>query len=144
MPLLLLVDLALAAFMAGVGWLVEAVVYPQFRQVGAERFAAYHREHATRITPVVVGPMVLAPLVAAALLLDPPAGAPGALLVLNLLLPAGLLAVTGLVFGPLHTRLGGEGPDEALLRRLAHLNRLRTVAWTAHLAVALALAAAAT
>ena len=139
----MLVNLALSAFMAGVGWLVERVVYPQFAQVPGERWPAYHRAHSTGITPVVVGPMVLGPLVALALVLAPPDGVPAALPAANLVLPAALLVATGAVFGPLHARLGRE-PSPALLRRLAVLNRLRTAAWTAHLAVALVLAATVT
>ena len=140
---LVLVNLALAASMAGVGWLVELVVYPQFASVPAERWEAFHRAHSTRITPVVGPPMLAAALVAAVLVARPPTGAPGALLAVNLLLPAALLLATAAVFGPLHTRLGAGATPE-LLRRLAGLDRLRTAAWTAHLAVALALAATAT
>jgi hypothetical protein len=140
---LVLVNLALASFMAGVGWLVELLVYPQFAGVPPERWAAYHRAHGARITPVVGPPMLAAPLVAAVLVAQRPDGAPGALLVANLLLPAALLLATAGVFGPLHTRLGAGAAPE-LLRRLTALNRLRTAAWTAHLAVALALAATVT
>jgi len=80
---LVLVNLTLAAFMAGVGWLVELLVYPQLAGVAADRWAAYHRAHCTRITPVVAPPLLAAPLVAAALALAPPPGAPGALLAAN-------------------------------------------------------------
>jgi hypothetical protein len=141
--LLVLLCLLLAGVMAGVGWLVERVVYPQFAGVPPERWPAYHAAHSTRITPVVVGPMVALPLLGAALLLDPPAGAPQIALWLNAVLPAALLAATGLVFGPLHARLARD-PSPAALRRLARFNRVRTAAWTAHAVVALWLAAAVT
>jgi hypothetical protein len=137
---LALLNLLLAGYMAGVGWLVERVVYPQFAGVGAERWAAYHDAHSRRITPVVALPMGAQPIVALLLLLERPGDVPGALLAANLALPCAVLLATGAVFAPLHGRLG-RAPTPALLTRLRRLNALRTAAWTAHAALALAIAA---
>jgi hypothetical protein len=139
-----LVNLLLAGYMAGVGWLVERVVYPQFTGVPAERWAAHHDAHSRRITPVVAPPLLAQPVVALALLIDRPDGVAGAALVGNLVLPAVVLLATGAVFAPLHARLGAGPPPEALLRRLRRLNALRTAAWSLHAALAMGIALAAT
>jgi uncharacterized membrane protein len=124
-------NLTLAAFMAGVIWLVQVVVYPGFARVGAAEFAAFHAAHSRRITPVVAPPMLAHPVVALALLLD----RPGALAAANLALAAGMLAVTAVVFARDHAVLGPEG-----VARLVARNRWRTAGWTAALGTAVALA----
>ena len=142
--LLVALNLLLAGYMAGVGWLVERVVYPQFAAVPGDRWATHHAAHTSRITPVVAGPVLAQPLVAVALLAAPPAGVPRPALVAGVVLTAALLAATAAVFAPLHGRLAAGPPEPALLQRLARLNRLRTAAWTAQAAVALWIALAAT
>jgi len=124
------INLALAAYMTGVIWVVQLVLYPSFAEVGEREWSAYHAAHARRITPVVAPVMLAHPLVATALLLD----RPGPLAAVNLALAAGLLLVTAAVFARLHGRL-----TPAAVRRLVRLNVLRTVAWTASAGVALAL-----
>lgn len=124
------VNLMLAAYMTGVIWVVQVVLYPSFRLVGETEWPAYHAAHSRRITPVVAPAMLAHPLVAIALLVD----RPGPLAAVNLALAAGLLLVTAGVFARLHGRL-----TAAALGRLVRLNVLRTVAWTASAGVALAL-----
>jgi hypothetical protein len=123
-------NLALAAYMAGVGWLVQAVVYPGFALVGAGEWAAFHAAHSRRITPVVAPAMIGQAGVAVALLAE----RPGVLTAVNLALAGGLLAVTGTVFPWLHRRQPGAQ------RQLLRANAARTAAWSAATAVAAALA----
>ena len=124
------VNLALAAYMTGVIWVVQVVLYPQLAQVRAADWPAYHAAHSRRITPVVAPAMLAHPLVATALLVD----RPGPLAAVNLALAAGLLLVTATVFARLHGRL-----TQAAVGRLVRLNLLRTIGWTASAGVALAL-----
>jgi hypothetical protein len=123
-------NLALAAYMTGVIWVVHVVHYPLFALVGAAGFADYHAEHSRRITPVVAPAMLAHVAVAAALA----AVRPGALAAVNLALAAGLLVVTAAVFARLHATLR---PDT--LGRLLRLNALRAAAWSASTGVAIAL-----
>jgi hypothetical protein len=123
-------NLALAAYMTGVIWVVQVVLYPSFALVGHSEWAAYHAAHSRRITPVVAPAMLVHPLVATALLVD----RPGPLAAVNLALAAGLLLVTATVFARLHGRL-----TPAVVGRLVRLNALRAVAWTASAGVAVAL-----
>jgi hypothetical protein len=112
------------------------VHYPLFRAVGPAQWPAYERAHRRRITPVVAPPMLAQSLVAAALLVE----RPGPLTAVNLILAASLLLITLTVFGALHGRLQQQWSANGH-RRLLLLNGLRTVAWTAQTAVAIALVA---
>jgi uncharacterized membrane protein len=123
-------NLALAAYMTGVIWVVQIVVYPSFALVGDSEWLAYHAAHSRRITPVVAPAMLAHAIVATALLVD----RPDALAAVNLALAAGLLLVTATVFARLHGRL-----TPAAAGRLVRLNALRAMAWTASAGVALAL-----
>jgi uncharacterized membrane protein len=123
-------NLALAAYMTGVIWVVQIVVYPSFALVGDSEWHAYHAAHSRRITPVVAPAMLAHAIVATALLVD----RPDALAAVNLALAAGLLLVTATVFARLHGRL-----TPAAAGRLVRLNALRAMAWTASTGVALAL-----
>ena len=123
-------NLALAAYMAGVIWIVQVVLYPGFALVGEREWAAYHAAHARRITPVVAPAMLAHPGVALALVLE----APDVLRIVNLALAAGVLAVTATVFARAHRTLTPAGTS-----RLLRLNAGRVVAWTASLGVAVAL-----
>ncbi|MFM8887380.1 MAG: hypothetical protein ACKOKC_13345 [Chthoniobacterales bacterium] len=114
--------------MTGVIWLVQMVQYPAFRQVGAAEFGPFHQHHC-RAIGYVVGPLMLIELFTAVLLAW--SGQPlwfwrsmlGVLVLVWL--------STGLVQGPLHSRLAREGPRADLLDSLVRGNWLRTVAWTA-------------
>jgi hypothetical protein len=122
------VNLALAAYMTGVIWVVQIVLYPLFAHVRAAEWPAYHAAHSRRITPVVAPAMLAHAIVATALLVE----RPDALAAVNLALAAGLLLVTATVFARLHGRL-----TPAAVGRLVRLNALRAVAWTASAGVAL-------
>ncbi len=128
-----------ACAMAGVIWFVQVVHYPLFAKVGVDAFPAYHAAHA-RLTTWVVGPLMLAEAAAAvALWLLRPAGASPAQLWAGVLLVALLWATTFLVAVPRHGALAG-GFAPAVAASLVTTNWVRTVAWTAHAAVALLVA----
>ena len=108
--------------------------YPLFARVGEAAWPRYEAEHRRRITPLVLPVMTANVALGVALVLRDPS----ALAWVNVLLAAGVFAATGGVYGPLHGRLEAAH-DRRLIARLVRLNRLRTAAWTAQLAVAIAL-----
>lgn len=131
-----------AATLALVGliWTVQVVHYPLMAHVGAAGYRAFQAAHERRIT-VVVGPLMLVEAASAALLaLAPPAGASRVLAWLGLGLVLVVWALTQWVSVPCHARLRA-GFDAAAHRRLVRTNWLRTAAWTARGALALALLA---
>jgi hypothetical protein len=127
-------NLVVAAFLCGLIWTIQVVHYPLFAMVPEAGWRAYEAAHQMRIT-LVVGPVMVANVVlAVAVALD----GTGTLGVLNLALAAGVFAATGAVYAPMHGRLATAW-DATLHRRLVALNWLRTAAWTAQTAVAVAL-----
>jgi hypothetical protein len=135
MDLLLLAHAGATAYLAGLAWTVQLVVYPSFREVGpTPAWPAAHAAHSRRIT-VAVGPAwaVQGGCVAALLLLRP-----GPLVLLTAALAALTVASTVAVQVPLHARLS-RGWDEAAATRLVRSTWLRTAAWTAGAVCALAL-----
>ncbi len=140
MSVVLLLNAAAALYMTGVIWFVQVVHYPLFDGVAAADWPAYHARHTQR-TGYVVAPVMLVELATAALLvLDRPDGVPAGLAVAGLVLAVAAWVLTLGVATPDHGRLSG-GWDGRIARRLVTLGWARTVAWTAHGAVALAMIA---
>ena len=127
MEWLLPVHYAVTWALVGLIWTIQMVHYPLFAQVGPEHFVAYHRRHTREIT-LVVGPLMLAELVTAALLVlegnrDPWLLASLPLLALNWI-------STWFVQIPLHNTLV-TGFEAHAHRRLVTTNWWRTAAWSA-------------
>ena len=135
MDLLLLVHAGATAYLAGLAWTVQLVVYPAFREVGpTPAWREAHAAHTRRIV-LAVGPAWAAQglCVAALLVLRP-----GPLVLLTAALALVTVVSTVALQVPLHGRLSA-GWDPAAARRLLVTDRLRTAAWTAGAACALAL-----
>ncbi|MEW4567738.1 hypothetical protein AB1L88_07715 [Tautonia sp. JC769] len=137
--LLLLTCLGSTLFMTGLIWLVQVVHYPLLVEVSPGAFGRYHAEHVRRIGPVV-GPAMLAELVSAAgLVVLLPPGTPGWLAVAGLIVAGLTWVVTAAVQVPLHRRLA-LGFDAGRCRSLVRGNWVRTVLWSVHAAIVLAMA----
>ena len=134
MPLLI-AQLLVSGFLAGLIWTIQMVHYPLMARVGPEHFAQYERLHATAITPLV-GPAMLAEAALAGLLiLQRPAAIPAWMAWVGAGLVALIWAVTFLVSVPCHGVLA-QGFDAAAHERLVNTNWFRTLAWTARAALA--------
>ncbi len=127
MEWLLPVHYAVTWALVGLIWTIQMVHYPLFAQVGPEHFVAYHRRHTREIT-LVVGPLMLAELVTAALLVLEGNRDPWLLASLPLL--ALIWISMGFVQIPLHNTLT-TGFDAHAHRRLVTTNWWRTAAWSA-------------
>lgn len=130
--------------MVGVAWFVEVVHYPLFARVGRDEFRDYHAEHSSRTSLVVVAPMIVELASSIWLAFDPPTDSGGE--------PLTALALTGavLALGTWIVTFGGAVPahqalepgfDDAVHRRLMRSNLVRTLLWTAHAGVVIALLA---
>ena len=133
----LVVHLVAVAVLAGVGWVVQLVVYPAFRLVGTAEWAGYHAAHTSAITRVVAVPWLAQGVSTAALLLAPP---PGGVVAAGMLAALALTTVgaTVAVAVPAHGRLAAVagGVDLVVLLRA---NLVRTLAWTGSTGLAAAL-----
>jgi hypothetical protein len=136
----LLANLAATLVMVGIIWFVQIVHYPLFSRVGAAGFRAYSGAH-SRLTGLVVGPMMLAEAATAvALVLAPPAGVPPWLSATGLTLLVVIWLSTALLQAPRHRELGLSF-DAASHRFLVASNWLRTACWSARGIVVLWMAA---
>jgi hypothetical protein len=124
----LVVHLVAVAVLAGVGWVVQLVVYPAFRLVGTAEWTGYHAAHSRAITRVVAVPWLAQGISTAALLLAPAAGGlpASAVLAALALVTVGTTVASAV---PAHGRLaaGVRADDVAGLLRA---NLARTLAWT--------------
>jgi hypothetical protein len=125
-------------FLAGVIWTVQVVHYPLFARIGPASFTAAMADHSRRITGIVLVPWALQGVTTAWLLARPPAGVSTLLLWSAAALAALPVVVTLVASVPAHRALGG-GFDPRVHARLLATNWLRTAAWTAHAAVAVAI-----
>lgn len=128
------------AFLAGLIWVVQLVHYPLFDRVEAGAFPSFHAAHSRRISLIVVPAMALEALLALLLVLRPTAGVSPGLAVAGLLLVAVNALSTAFLQVPLHRRLA-TGFDPAAHRALVRTNVVRTIAWSARLAIAVAILA---
>jgi hypothetical protein len=126
----LLVCLVAAAYMAGLSWFVGVVHYPLFAGVGAADWRTYHRRHSDRTTTVVLAPMVVELLAAAAIAVDRPPDVGAAPAAAGLALAAGTWALTASA-ARIHRGIG-DPLDSVAHRSLLAVHHARTTLWTAH------------
>ena len=128
--LALLVQLGSTLPMVGLIWFVQVVAYPQFRNVDAGSFAAYHAAH-SRLISFIVGPLMCAELLGAIGGVAWPSEAlPRGLAMLGLGLVVVAWGVTAFVSVPAHNVLAG-GFEPQAHGGLVATNWARTVAWSA-------------
>lgn len=128
-PQLLLLNLLLAAYLTGVIWTVQLVHYPSFAQAARDTFPAFHQQHSTRISWVVLAPMVLE-LGLAVWLAWQGKGVGEAARWGQLALVLSIWAATFFISVPFHNRLAQTGYDYVAIDGLVRTNWLRTVLWT--------------
>ena len=128
MTVWLTAHLVAVAALAGVGWVVQLVVYPAFRLVGTAEWAGYHAAHTSAITRVVAVPWLVQGTSTAALLIVAPHGGRLAAVVLAVLALV-TVVVTVRMAVPAHARLAAA-PDPADVTLLLRANLARTLAWT--------------
>lgn len=133
---ILLAHFAATCAMAGVIWIVQLVIYPQFSHVGAEAFPPYHAQY-TGLVTFVVGPLMIVEIVTATIIFlqlrsghafcHPALAGLAAVLLLWI--------ITALVQVPAHEQLGTAYTDEQA-RHLVLTNWPRTLLWTLRIPLA--------
>jgi len=136
--LLVLTHAASTLVLVGIIWTVQVVHYPLMALVGTDGFIAYEAAHAPRMAAVVMVPWTLQGVTTAGLLIARPAALPWWLLLGAAIAAAVPVVVTVAASVPAHARLG-SGFDAGVHRRLVRTNWIRTLAWTAHAPIALAM-----
>jgi hypothetical protein len=122
----LVIHAAVTWCLVGLIWTVQVVHYPLLKNVGPDRFAAYHKRHIELIR-WVVGPLMLAEVGSAGWLLL--LGGLSWLFGISLVALALIWISTACVQIPLHQKLT-QGHDPVIIDRLVSTNGWRTLAWT--------------
>ena len=124
-----IIHAATTFMMTGIIWFVKVVHYPLFHKVGQDNFSEYETHH-TRLTGWVVGPLMIAELLTAALLFfwGPP-DVPFSLLLAGVVLLTVIWGSTALLQVPLHGKLI-LGFDVDVIQKLVNSNWIRTIAWS--------------
>ncbi|MEM0951868.1 MAG: hypothetical protein AAGI66_06975 [Cyanobacteria bacterium P01_H01_bin.74] len=133
-----LIHVVACALMCGVIWEVQQIQYPMFKHIQSlpnNLFKTTVQFHVRRIQPIVGPAMLIEGITAGLLLVTEPIFLPKWSLMFNFAVYIFTIALTGLVFVPMFTRLQQEGWSESLVKRLCNLNWIRTVAWTTRLIV---------
>lgn len=129
--LILLVNAAATWMMTGVIWLVQVLVYPNFRLVPPDAYPAYEAAHISGIA-LLVGPLMLAEtLTSMWLLVERPASVPVWLPLAGLACVAVAWGITLCVNTPQHSLLS-LGFRADVHDALVASNWIRTAAWSAH------------
>lgn len=129
----MLLNLCTLAFFycLGISWLLQAVVYPTYRLVGAADFVAFHVAQGKRMIPVMVVPMFATAVlgIVTAVLSRHEVYA----LYLWGVGLCGLIVIATTLISevPKHMKLDRDGKDEALITGLVRDNLPRSLAWTA-------------
>jgi hypothetical protein len=123
----LISHLAVTWMLVGLIWVMQLLVYPQFRRVGEDEFVKYHFAHCLRVGLIVAPLLAIEAFTAACLLYQ---GHRERGFAISVVLIPVIWLLTATTYAPLHTRLM-LGRDPATLRRLIAANWLRTLAWTA-------------
>jgi len=121
--------------MTGVIWFVQVVHYPLMGSVGVDGYAHYQRSHQRLTTFVVAPPMIVELLTSAAIVVWRPVVVPLWSAWVGLALVGLVWASTAVLQVPAHHRLAA-GFDALVHRRLVHGNWVRTILWSARMALA--------
>ena len=115
-------------WMTAVIWLVQVLIYPNFRLIPDSEFQEFHKRHCDRIS-FLVAPMMAQIFLVAGVILE---GGRTAEWVFHAVSIVSIFAFTALFSVPAHNRLGG-GKDDPAIGRLIFWNWARTLLWSAEL-----------
>jgi hypothetical protein len=128
--LIFLAHVAATLYMVGLIWLVQVVHYPLFGWVGPDGFVEYEAQHTSRISLVVIPPMLVEIGTAFLLLFLRPTAIPLWQVVVGIVLVLLVWFSTFFLQVPQHNILS-QGFNTEAYRLLVTTNWLRTIAWSA-------------
>ena len=113
-------------WMTAVIWLVQVLIYPNFRFIPEADFKRFHKQHCDRIA-LPVGPMIAQVFFVAMVILE---GARSLEWIFHAIAIGLIYLVTAIFSAPAHARLGIQ-KDARAIDRLIHSNWARTLLWSA-------------
>ncbi|MBU6153268.1 MAG: hypothetical protein KGP28_03095 [Bdellovibrionales bacterium] len=119
-------------WMAALIWLVQVLIYPNFKFIPESEFEGFHKRHCDRIS-FLVAPMFGQAFLAGLILWQ----GPGTLeWVFHFAAITSIFVITAVHSAPAHSRLA-QGKDLATIEHLIRWNWARTLLWSAELALML-------
>jgi hypothetical protein len=114
--------------MTAVIWLVQVLIYPNFRFIPDSDFKDFHKRHCDRIS-LLVSPMIAQVFMVAMVLME---GARTPEWIFHATAIVLIHVATAVFSAPAHTKLG-LGKDPRVIDRLILTNWIRTLLWSAEL-----------
>lgn len=133
------INLGSTLYLLGLIWCIQVVHYPLMNRVSPDGFQEFHHQHGLRVSFVVLVPMLVELVSAAALAVWVPTGVGPMLPAIGLVLVVAIWISTFAIQVPAHRRLA-QGFDSMAHRRLVNSNWLRTAAWSLRAVVVLVIA----
>lgn len=128
--MILIINLAAAAYLAGLFWYLQIVHYPLFNYIDRNSFIEYNIYNQKKSAYVIFIPMLLDGVFSILLAFDSPNTISTIFPVLCLLLSTGLWLITFSHIVPLQDKLTNDGLDKETIRKLIEMNWIRTAGWT--------------
>lgn len=119
-------------WMSSLIWLVQVLIYPNFRFIPEAEFPRFHKQHCDRIA-IFVAPMMVQPFAAAMVLLSGTRPQEWMLHASSIFL---IYLITALFSAPEHNRLRAQKNPRSIERLIA-TNWGRTLLWTGQLGLIL-------
>ena len=127
--MILTINLAAAAFLAGLTLYSQIIHYPLFTYIDKKSFIEYYIYHLKRNTFTVFIPMLIEGAFSIIFAFNYPEAVPGAIPFLCLCLSTSMWIVTFSNVVPLQDKLSDDGFDKDTIEKLVQINWVRTLGW---------------
>jgi len=128
--MILIINLAAAAILAGLNWYLQIVHYPLFTYIDKKNFVEYYVYHLKKNVFIVFIPMLVEGAFAILFAFDYHGIIPPMIPVLGLCLSTSMWLITFSHIAPLQDKLSVEGKDNETIQKLIQMNWVRTIGWT--------------
>jgi hypothetical protein len=128
--MVLIINLAVTAFLAGLTWYLQIVHYPLFIYLEKKSFLEYHIYHLKKNTYMVFVPMLVEGTFAILFTFDYPLPVNGLIAFLCLCISTAMWLVTFAKLVPLQDSLTIDGWNEEVIEQLIKINWIRTIGWS--------------
>lgn len=128
--MILIINLAAAAFLAGLNWYLQIVHYPLFKFIDKKNFVEYHVQHLKKNIFIVFIPMLVEGAFTILFAFDYHGIIPPMIPILCLCLSTSMWIISFSHVAPFQDKLTIEGKDSETINKLIQMNWVRTVGWT--------------
>jgi len=128
--MVLIINLAAAAFLAGLTWYIQIVHYPLFIFIERKSFLEYHIYHLKKNAYMIFAPMLVEGTFAILFTFDYPLTVSSLIPFLCLCISTAMWLITFSKLVPLQDSLTVDGLNKEVVEQLIKLNWIRTIGWS--------------